>query len=138
MTDATPGTFSSLSLSLSFAILSISKRGMVLGSSGLPFDTIEYIITGLLNGLNFKTKGSSASLGSLSLTRSIFSLRFRDAKFISVPQSNSAITIETPSLENDLIVFSFFTVAIDSSISLVTRVSISSGAALEYGVTMVN
>ena len=79
---------------------------------------------------SFITIGSLASWGRLSLIKSTFSRTAKEAKSILVPQINSTVTTETPSLDTELTRRKFFTVPIDSSMTLVSNVSISSGAAL--------
>ena len=62
---------------------------------------------GRANGLYFVTSGSSASRGSLSFIRSIFSLMPRAAKFMSVPQLNSTVTMDVPSREVEITLLAF-------------------------------
>ncbi len=119
--EATPSTFSMASL-IYFRQASRSSKG----ERG-PV-TLKFII-GRSKGLYFITTGSLASRGSLSFIRSIFSRTLSAAKSIFVPQLNSTITKDRPSLEIELILFTLLTVPVASSIILVIKLSISSGAA---------
>ncbi len=119
--EATPSTFSMASL---IYLRQISRNS----KEDIEPVTARFIM-GRSKGLYFITIGSSASRGSLSLIKSIFSRTFRAAKSIFVPQLNSTITRDRPSLDIELILLTLFTVPTASSIILVIRLSISSGAA---------
>ncbi len=91
--------------------------------------TARFMI-GKSKGLYFMTMGSPVSRGSFSLIKSIFSRTFRAAKSMLVPQLSSTMTKDKPSLEIEVILLTLLTVPVASSMTFVTKFSISSGAAL--------
>ena len=119
---ATPSAFS-ISFFMSLLTTRRSSCGDVL--SAVTFNTRS----GISNGLNFITIGSSDPRGRLSFIRSIFSLTPNAAKSILVPQLNSATTRDVSSFDIELIRRTPLTVPTASSTGFVTKISISSGAA---------
>ena len=119
--EATPSTFSSSSF--------INFLESMRSSEGGLSPVMLNVTTGSSKGLNFITMGLLEPCGSLSFTRSIFSRTPSEAKSILVPQLNSVVTTDIPSLDIELMRFKLLTVPTASSIIFVIRVSTSSGAA---------
>ncbi len=119
-TEATPSSRSSRGLMTSSAIVFNSSTGR---SPLMPSSS-----TGIMLRSIFKTMGSPAPSGRYPLIMSIFSLISRAAKSMSVSISNSAMTMELPMEDIELMLLMLPTVPSASSSGLLIRVSTSCGA----------
>jgi len=110
-------------------LLSLKSEVAALFSPELAFVFMDKLRRkiGSSDGLKRNRTGLLISSGSSRI--SSFSRTSNPAKPISVPQLNSRSTSDCPALDIELIFLTFFTTPMVSSIGLVSKFSISTGAA---------